>query len=442
MSTFASLASRTIKVTHNGDTRRGQLTVPADSTSAEAFAMIKATAAALFEISEEGLWMKYADEEGDLCTLTEQTISDLVAHATEGVLRLTLEIRSSAAANPDITHCEAPSRDKAPSQSASAGPNVANAPSDDALRLAVRTVLQKIPAGPKMMACGLLQAMDPATVHGLVGTAMEHLAAQNPDAGEPAQPGTEPDAMSQLLRLKLQLLSMDPDALKALLLSELQCIDEARNADSESSVGVAPPDFMQLIGAALSGKGIGKGCPGVQGKSPWENLGQRPAGGGQPPNPIKDLLGNLVAAKGAGKGNGSCPAAGQAPNPMQDLLGSLFDANGAGKGNGAYPAGGPSPNPMNDMLGAFFAAKGMGKGTGSCPCPMPENPTSTPVTTPFEAASAPPASDIDSSLRETFEALVEDLLSMGLVADKQMARELLTTHGDISTVVSILTGDQ
>merc|ERR1739838_785509 len=122
--------------------------------------------------------------------------------------------------------------------------------------------------------------------------------------------------------------------------------------------------------------------------------------------------------------------------------GNLFAPKGVGKGNGTHPPGGPAPNPVNGMLGALFAAKGIGKGTGSCPCPMSENPTSAPVTTPVGAASAPPASDTDSSARESFEASVEDLVSMGLVADKQMARELLTTHGDISTVVSILTGDQ
>jgi len=415
--------------------------VPAESTSAAAFVTIKATVAALFEISEEGLWMKYADEEGDLCTLTEQTITDLVTFAPEGVLRLTLEIKSSAAANPDITQDEVPSHDEAPSQSASAGPNAVNAPSDDTLRLAVRKVLEKIPAGPKTMAHSLLQAMDPATVHGLVGMAMEHLAAKNPDHGEPA-PGNELDAMSQLLLMKPQLLSMDPDALKALLLSELQCFDEACSANGDSSVGAAPPDFMQLIGAALAGKGTGKGCPGAQGESPCENFCQRPSGGGQAPNPIADLLGGLFAAKGTGKGNGSCPAVEQAPNPIQGLLGNLFAPKGVGKGNGAHPHGGPAPNPVNGMLGALFAAKGIGKGTGSCPCPMPENPTSAPVTTPVGAASAPPASDTDSSARESFEASVEDLVSMGLVADKQMARELLTTHGDISTVVSILTGDQ
>jgi hypothetical protein len=425
MSAFACLADRTIKVTHNGETRRGKLTVPADSTSAEAFAVIKATVAALFEISEEGVWVKYADEEGDLCTLTGPTITDLVALAAEGTLRLTLEVKttSTTTSDPDSTQCEAPS------QSASIGPKEATTPPDDALRLAIRAVLEKIPAGPKMMVHALLQGMDAATLPGLAGMAMEHLAAQNLAAGEQPQQ----DGISQLLGVKSQLLSMDPDALKALLLSELERVDSARNADSESNLGGAPPDFMQMIGAALSGKGIGKGTPGVPGGGS--------AGGSQAPNPMHDLLGGLFAAKGAGKGNGPCPAAGQAPNLMQDLLGGLFAAKGAGKGNGAYPVGGQAPNPMQDILGAFLAAKGAGKGTGSCPCPMTVNPASTPAPTHFEGASAPPASDTDSASRETFEASVEDLVSMGLVSDKQVARELLTTHGDISTVVSVLTGD-
>merc|ERR1719506_2692080 len=115
---------------------------------------------------------------------------------------------SAIAPDPDSIQCETPN------QSAPAGPEEATTPPDDALRLAIRAVLGKIPAGPRMMARGMLQGMDAATLHGLVGMAMEHLSAQNLAASEQPQQ----DAVSQLLGMKSQLLTLDPDALKALLL--------------------------------------------------------------------------------------------------------------------------------------------------------------------------------------------------------------------------------
>merc|ERR1712032_1079136 len=47
--------------------------------------------------------------------------------------------------------------------------------------------------------------------------------------------------------------------------------------------------------------------------------------------------------------------------------------------------------------------------------------------------------EIVSADRASFQNAVDDLVSMGLVSDRQMARGLLTQHGDISTVVAILT---
>jgi len=43
--------------------------------------------------------------------------------------------------------------------------------------------------------------------------------------------------------------------------------------------------------------------------------------------------------------------------------------------------------------------------------------------------------------RASFEAAVADLLDMGLVVDEATARQLLTQHGDLSTVVSMLAED-
>merc|ERR1712096_385164 len=90
------------------------------------------------------------------------------------------------------------------------------------------------------------------------------------------------------------------------------------------------------------------------------------------------------------------------------------------------------PNPIQSLLGAFLGGKGSDKGselaaTGSVPAATP---------------SAPTAANIESNdggaERAAFEESVTDLLNMGLVTDRQTARELLTQHGDISTVVAIL----
>jgi len=184
--------------------------------------------------------------------------------------------------------------------------------------------------------------------------------------------------------------------------------------------GSHPQNPMDFLGPLLAGKGFGKGG-GM-------------ADGSHPQNPM-DFLGPLLAGKGFGKGGGMADA--PMPNPM-DFLGPLLAGKGCGKGGGMAGCAqgaandGQPPNPMQALFETLLASKGAGKGFA------PETAGSTPFT-PFSGATAcdPSSDDIDTA-RAAFEESVNDLISMGLVTDRQTARELLTQHGDISSVVALL----
>merc|ERR1712079_49899 len=105
--------------------------------------------------------------------------------------------------------------------------------------------------------------------------------------------------------------------------------------------------------------------------------------------------------------------------------------------NGAAPQ-----DPLGEMMRTIAGAgKGMGKGAG-----IPQQ--GTPGLNLWEGhamntgpESQTPVTEAAPASRATFEDGVADLMSMGLVTDPQVARELLTEHGDVSTVVAILTMD-
>merc|ERR1712176_627242 len=166
------------------------------------------------------------------------------------------------------------------------------------------------------------------------------------------------------------------------------------------SAGATPQQnpLGHLIGAALSaaGKGMGKG-------------GGFPQGGAPGANPWEAMMQNCFAPH-AGEG----AASGQMQNPMQQMLGAML-AKGAGKGNACWPG---EMSPQDGYAGQGTTVE-----------------TSTHVT----PESTGPVSEANHAPRAAFEESVNDLVNMGLVADSQTARELLTNHGDISTVVAILT---
>merc|ERR1719401_2884121 len=152
-----------------------------------------------------------------------------------------------------------------------------------------------------------------------------------------------------------------------------------------------------------------------------------------------------------GAGKGSCTqdatASGpSSPNPMEAMLGAFCRQGalaGKGVGKGGYTqdsspdaaVGGHSPpNPMEAMIGAFLGGNGCSNAGQSME--------------PMSAPPASPAADMThnspgpaetAAARSAFEESVNDLISMGIVSDRQTARDLLTQHGDISSVVAMLT---
>merc|ERR1719498_2131902 len=63
--------------------------LPEDASSAQTFQAIRAAVAQGFEIGESSLpALKYKDEEGDLCTLVEASVDDMLELSKGGTLRL------------------------------------------------------------------------------------------------------------------------------------------------------------------------------------------------------------------------------------------------------------------------------------------------------------------------------------------------------------------
>jgi hypothetical protein len=268
---------------------------------------------------------------------------------------------------------------------------------DDSLRNKIRALCEKIGAGELQMALAFVQTMDATAIHAMLPMLTQLLAA--------AQPTELP-----VLQMMQQ---MEPESLKALVMEELrnQVDKKASGAPaSEGAQGSVPPQnpLEAMLGTFLAGKGMGKGFDACNPAftptaNSWDTQGNAQQ------NPFQQLISAALAGKGKGKGNDSCPTTSATGlNPL-DVLGMLV-GKGAGKGYMSEPAP---------------------PATASCPEGTPPAPTTL----------ASPASDADPAARSVFEESVDDLLSMGLVSDRQVARELLTTHGDISTVVAVLTAE-
>merc|ERR1740117_1220260 len=193
-----------------------------------------------------------------------------------------------------------------------------------------------------------------------------------------------------------------------------------------------------MLAGLLGGKGLGKGAGVSQGSVPEGNPSANPAGCAHGGVPLEAMLAGLLGGKGLGKGAAGFPQGG-VPEVNPDANRAGFPEGGCpfAPGAGACGQGGQMPNPVQTVLGALLAAKGAGKGKGCCPFGMtaPNNPVPEPQAPEPQA----PVSEADSASRTQFEESVSDLVNMGLVSDPQVARELLTKHGDVSTVVSILT---
>jgi len=418
MADFSAFENRTMKVTYDGETRRRNLAISPCASAAEAFLAIEAAVAALFEISPVamvGYRITYPDEDGDLCTLTQHTVSDFAHLVPAGLIRLTLT-KTSASGDEGSAEVNASSSPMevdaaATDASPSGGTNGPPAPgADDALRTKLQGLSQKIPPAMRPFVLTMVQGMDPAALHNLLGFALAQI--------EQGSQGAEKNHESQeALNVLSTLRNMDPGALHALAVEVLRSgMDTDGDTGAEGSTSFRPQSSNPLeamLGAFLGGKGCGKGqcTPGAASPNPFE------------------LLGPLLAGKGLGKGAGTADA------PMPNPFGMEGFLKGMGKGAG-YPQGaandGQPTNPMQALLGSLLASKGSGKGFG------PVHTSDVPSTTASDATADAASSNNGDATRAAFEESVNDLLNMGLVTDRQTARELLTQHGDISSVVALL----
>lgn len=473
MSKFDVFSDRTVKATYQGDTRRVKLTLKAGASAEEAYAAIRSSVLSLFGISEgdaSRIQLRYTDDEGDLCTLTTGTIDDLAQLVPEGVLKLVVSATEKAAqAEPmevdGANSNDAMQVDNAMHKEQSAEGQDPKASSDeDAAREKLQRFLNKLDPTARLFARNFLQGMDPVGLHNMVGMALTHV--------ESAGACNHKDA-DDIKAVCSLLYGMEPSAMHALLMNVLENSDgfpsSSANMDQSSSSGQMPGNPLEaMLGAFLGGKGLGKGCnPNGVGAgadsmnpNPMANianlvgsvLGAKGAGKGfqgpsasgadqGPVDPLSGMIQGLLSGKGAGK-NG-CPYAPyipSQPNPMEGLqqLGALFAGKGVGQGGnseGAGNFGSGSPNPMEAMMGALLGGQ-----TGDNPFAMSSSTTAPPAEAPVHAEAMtlePPTAE-----RAAFEESVNDLVNMGLVSDRQTARELLTQHGDISAVVAILTDVQ
>lgn len=93
-----------IKVDFDRDVRRISMELPEGATSSQTFQAIRTAVAQGFEIDEAALpALKYKDEEGDLCTLVEASVDDMLEFSKGGTLRLCMSRTSEEKVEKDGT---------------------------------------------------------------------------------------------------------------------------------------------------------------------------------------------------------------------------------------------------------------------------------------------------------------------------------------------------
>jgi len=230
-----------------------------------------------------------------------------------------------------------------------------------------------------------------------------------------AQCAERSEEVKEAMNVLHSLRSMEPGDSHALVIEVLGSgMDTDVDMGTENSSPFSPQasnPLEAMLGAFLGSKGCGKGV----------HTSGTPAS----PNPLA-FLGPLLAGKGSGEG---CNMDAPMSNPFEAFLTEL------GRGSG-YPEcaanDGQPPHPMQ-LLGSLLGNSRSGMGPASTEAAMPPAAAG-------ESSTGNRSSNHGDASRAAFEESVNDLLNMGLVTDRQTARELLTQHGDISSVVAILAG--
>jgi len=434
---YLALSGRTAKVAFGEDTRRAQILIPDGASQEEAFQVIQEMVRSTFNLQEASsgrMTIKYADEEGDMCTLTAHTVNDLASVFPQGVVRLALALPPMAAP-PQTPAQVTPEASGPPPDLAASAPQGASAQEGARLGLeGVDPALQELLRGinPETLhhlagqffggkgggkgIDGILGQIDPNTLHSLLSTMVaggqgQGQGGQRQDAPNPSSETQPPPATPAPRDAQMPRANMDNKGMAA-------------GGQGATGAGQAiPPNPLQgLLGALLAPPGHPQGGP-AQATPCTAGAGHQP-----PPNPLQGLFGALLQPQGGNtKANVGTAEAGQPPpNLLQGLVGALLAPPPQGQSQGQ-----PPPNPLQGLLGAVLAGQ-----------PQPAQPGAPPATTPTPAsggasggAGSGGAGDPE---RAAFEQSAADLVEMGLVPNLVEARQLLTQYGDISTVVSIL----
>eukprot|EP00401_Gymnodinium_catenatum_P064880 CAMPEP_0117532596 /NCGR_PEP_ID=MMETSP0784-20121206/39449_1 /TAXON_ID=39447 /ORGANISM="" /LENGTH=358 /DNA_ID=CAMNT_0005328993 /DNA_START=18 /DNA_END=1090 /DNA_ORIENTATION=+ len=102
---LAQVTERVLKVAFRGELQRLTVTLGHGAAAAARLAAIRTQIQRSFGLPDAAvaeLVLRYADDDGDLCTLNEHTLSDWVAVHAEGVLRLNAELPSFGASGASL----------------------------------------------------------------------------------------------------------------------------------------------------------------------------------------------------------------------------------------------------------------------------------------------------------------------------------------------------
>jgi len=452
-----------------------------------------------FNLSGEqmrGLMLKYADEEGDLCTLTDRTLGDLAHLFPQGVIRISATIDAPSAPARDAHAIDVQDEQDKSMEVEQQPPSSQETTQCPVINPMAKLAAQFWPLWLPKVAAELQSAQKQAELDRLGKEKREELLPAFRRLHDRLE--TVPEASSLKTKLLSYIDGSDPEHLGSFVAELLQILVAS---DAKAAVVGVVEDFASsMMETHLNPMmhnmfGHHNADTGTQATASAEGTTQVPISSSMPD--IAGLLGNLFAGKGLGKGVSAAsgtpegvssvptqeaPPTGPCPVPdIAGLLGNFFAGKGGGKGAQAATspaaddsmgaqAGAPSPGVFHTsapsmipnivgLLGNIFAGKGLGKGVPSAWTPTAGYDTAAqPSAPPAEAAVPPPMPDIAGLLNglagkghgkgspeqaaqaSMFDQEVKDLMDMGLVSDEQVAIDLLNAHGgDLSKVVDTLT---
>eukprot|EP00403_Amphidinium_massartii_P017884 CAMPEP_0178416926 /NCGR_PEP_ID=MMETSP0689_2-20121128/24314_1 /TAXON_ID=160604 /ORGANISM="Amphidinium massartii, Strain CS-259" /LENGTH=478 /DNA_ID=CAMNT_0020038283 /DNA_START=108 /DNA_END=1544 /DNA_ORIENTATION=+ len=477
MAATTDTTSRTLKVTKGDDTRRLVVSWPSEATAEESLIAIQETVLAGFNlsVSTADLILKYADDEGDMCTLTSVGVKDLLTLVPEGAIKLQLEVRQAQMDKPatdlnkDGPAVAAASATAPPSGAAAASTSssgsAAAAEGASASASAGSTAPNYAPAGaffatmampflpmaaaaankPDHRASGNRAGVSKREALLPVATKLLENLNRVPEtvALRPALQqyvdGSDPDHFGDIAADILQAWVASPsknevrEVLEVCLGDIMPILPLLGRGDSQEDEDTADC-FREMDSFFKNFGGNAQGCSSNSSSTAGTGTASASATAGSsagnagmpsnPENPLAGLLQGLFAANGLGqKGSGR----GNEPDFAQGLN-NLFQGLGKGFGNGFGPFG-----------KGFGKGKGgqqaWGNGSGFGPCApgfMPPQQQQQQASTADDAPG--PSSDEDMKQK------VAELLEMGLVSDPEVAEDLLRSHGgDVAAVVNTLT---